>query len=150
MTVRISLKEFTLADMDAISAIEKVAFTIDAYSERTFADLFQKAGDTFLVAKTEQGIIGYIAASVVKQEGYIASVGVLPDYRRIGIGQMLVEGVKKRLIEKDVEAITLHVRNTNEPAIRFYLKLGFVIQATVPKYYSDSAAAFYMKLSLFK
>lgn len=60
-----------------------------------------------------------------KDVGYIGTVGVLPEYRRRGVAEALIEETLNYLAEEGVESATLFVENSNHNARRLYDKLGW-------------------------
>ena len=68
---------------------------------------------------------------------YIMVIGVLRDYRRLGLGSFLVQCLIKYLesMEEFCKAIYLHVLDSNESAIRFYETLNFKCLDYLPDYY---------------
>ena len=73
-------------------------------------------------------LVGYILS-----DGYdILSLAVDPLYRRQQWGTRLVHELQSGL-----PALRLQVRCSNEPAIRLYTQLGFVIQQELFSYYQN-------------
>ncbi len=60
-----------------------------------------------------------------KEIGYIGTVGVLPEYRRRGIAEALVEQTLAYLAEHGVRSATLFVENSNHNARHLYDRLGW-------------------------
>ena len=56
-------------------------------------------------------------------------MGVLPDYRRRGLGEALLRACIAKAKVKGITRIELEARADNLPAIRLYEKLGFVHEA---------------------
>lgn len=86
-------------------------------------------------------IIGFIVAE--KQENnlriHIKSIAVLPEYRRLGIGCLLINKMKSQ----PCLSITLIVSEKNEDAYRFYVKMGFKpIKKMVNYYHSLGKSGF--------
>lgn len=84
-----------------------------------------------LIAVTQQSIVGFLffIGNTKRKTRHTGEFGmsIHPDYRRIGLGQALVERLmewagKNTLIEK----LTLQVFSSNTPAIQLYQKMGFV------------------------
>lgn len=78
---------------------------------------------------------------------YIRTFGVLPKYRRLGIGCLMLDEVfdfckrEKEGNLKKIKLICLHVQVTNEDAISFYLKYGqFNVKSLIPNYYKGLQA----------
>lgn len=68
--------------------------------------------------------------------GAIQNVGILPNYRGLGLGRALVLQSLRGMYQSGLGRATLEVTATNEPAVRLYLALGFrrakVIYKAVP------------------
>jgi ribosomal-protein-alanine N-acetyltransferase len=143
----ISIRNARVDDMDQVYEIEKKCFK-DPYPKLLLITLYQLYPELFLVAEdTESGrIVGYVSG-IIRRDGYghIVSLCVDVDYRRRGIGGMLmkiVEDSMKRLF--GVCRFRLEVRVSNEPAIRLYISLGYRISSVLKKYYIDGEDAYLM------
>ena len=88
-------------------------------------------------------MIGFIAGDIRDHEkiSWIATIGVLPEYRGQGIGAQLLEACEKLL---PTAHIKLCVRANNETAIRMYRKFGYDIMGTWQRYYQDGEDALVM------
>ena len=104
--------------------MEKENFTMP-WSEQSFADSLKQEEALFLVAEEEGRGFGYIGIYLSFDEGEITNVSVDGVQRNRGIGNALVEQLKKEAKERKVERIFLEVRVSNEPAIHLYEKQGF-------------------------
>jgi ribosomal protein S18 acetylase RimI-like enzyme len=81
-------------------------------------------GAHFWVAKSDNGVIGFIRAERHKDRNRIRALNILPQYQKNGIGKKLMQKALSWLgDEKDV---ALNVVSYNINAIGFYEKLGFV------------------------
>ena len=82
--------------------------------------------------------------------GGINHIGVKQEYRKKGIGNLLIgELIKVCKSQSDpVEFITLEVRKSNDVAHRFYKRHSFEDITTKEKYYSDGEDAIYMVRSI--
>lgn len=65
------------------------------------------------------------AGEVANRDFGILSIAVSPDYRRLGIGSVLMENCERRAHELGVELLELTVHPSNAGAIRFYENLGW-------------------------
>ena len=91
---------------------------------------------SFIVAQGEDGtVLGYAGLHVAVDEGYIDNIAVREDYRRQGVGQALL-GAFMRFGQEKLAFLTLEVRPSNEPAIQFYMKHGFVQVGRRKNYYT--------------
>jgi streptothricin acetyltransferase len=78
---------------------------------------------------------------------------VMEDYRGRGIGRALMERVISKAVESKFRIIVLETQNTNVPAIRFYRRLGFTLEALDLSLYTNEdvesgEVAFFMKRRL--
>lgn len=67
---------------------------------------------------------------------YVMTLGVLPVYRRYGIGRRMLEKVIDA-VEKseDLDEIYLNMQVNNEEALGFYKNFGFDVVQRIPGYY---------------
>lgn len=92
----------------------------------------------YRVAVEDGKVLGYAGMWHVVTEGQITNVAVLPEHRRRGIGDRLMETMIALAQEREMIGITLEVRTTNEPAQRLYIKYGFRPEGIRKGYYQDT------------
>ena len=79
----------------------------------------------FFLAKAEGKTVGYGGMYTVLDEGYVTNIGVLPAWRRKGIGAKIVKQLIDFSVEKHLAFLSLEVRVSNTAAITLYEKFGF-------------------------
>jgi RimJ/RimL family protein N-acetyltransferase len=89
---------------------------------------------TILIAEEDNQLIGYLLAiggnaKRNKHSVYLV-IGVLSQYRGLGVGTQLFEQLEKWATEHDVHRLELTVVTRNEAGIRLYKKMGFDIEGT--------------------
>ena len=89
-----------------------------------------------LAMNTEDQIVGHIdlRSDVQKYTAHraILGMGVHRDYRKMGIGRLLIQSVTDwALKESTIERVDLWVLSNNLPALKLYQKLDFKIIAEV-------------------
>lgn len=78
------------------------------------------------VFKTENGYIGGCALFIREDgNGHLSHFNVAPEYRRQGIGSMLIDFAEEYFISKGVKIFGLNVMKNNADAIRLYESKGF-------------------------
>ena len=94
-------------------------------------------------AADQEKMVGFIAMDLRRsqQTAWIATLAVLPDYRKSGIGSSLIQICEE---EADLPKIRLSVRQSNQPAIQLYQKHGYQQIEVWKKYYKggDNALVF--------
>lgn len=79
----------------------------------------------FFLAKMEGKTVGYGGMYTVLDEGYVTNIGVLPEYRRQGIGAKIVKSLIDYSVEKSLSFLSLEVRVSNRAAISLYHSFEF-------------------------
>jgi ribosomal-protein-alanine N-acetyltransferase len=79
-----------------------------------------------LVATTEDGeMLGVNMLGLRKGRAWITRLGVLPNTRRHGVGQLLMESLIQKAEDLSIHFVMLEVIKNNAPAHQLFLKLGF-------------------------
>ncbi|GEO58741.1 GNAT family N-acetyltransferase [Companilactobacillus bobalius] len=132
----------TIKDLPTILRIERLGFTAEeAGTETQYRDRIEKLVDTFLVAKIDNQVVGFVVGPATKQpyvedwmyedtptnlasggHQIIFTIAIDPKYRGHSIGSKLLDAVEKDAIKHQRETISLTSLDRNIP---FYLKNGF-------------------------
>jgi ribosomal protein S18 acetylase RimI-like enzyme len=81
--------------------------------------------ELFLVGLLDDRIVGSVMAGYDGHRGWLYYLAVDPDYRRRGLGRLLVEEAQRRLLKMGCPKINLLVRSANTAVLDFYHHLGF-------------------------
>ena len=133
-----------LRDLNALRHVEKVCFPQDAWPILDLIGVLTFPNVVRLKAVVGTLMVGFIAGDIRHTENiaWIATLGVLPEYRGRGIGAMLLEECEARL---PLKTIRLCVRNSNDAAIRLYNRFGYAPISQWKNYYQDGEAALVME-----
>ncbi len=137
----------TWRDLNALRHLEQVCFPQDAWPLWDLIGILTLPNVVRLRAAIDGKMVGFIAGDFRPSENlaWIATVGVLPEYRRQGIGEALVLACEQRL---RVSEVRLSVRVSNLEAIRLYERLGYQKAGYWPAYYQDGEDALVMQKPL--
>ena len=119
-----------------IAEMEKLCFS-DPWSVNSITAELNNPLSLWIVAMDEDKLVGYVGSQSVMGWSDMMNLAVLPEYRRMGIGEALVEALTEKLKEKENTCLALEVRASNDPAIALYHKLGFVQVGRRPNYYRN-------------
>lgn len=72
-------------------------------------------------------------------QAQLVSMWTAPESRQRGAGRMLVDAVAAWAVMRDVQLLRLMVTSSNEPAMRFYDRLGFTRTGRMEPYPNDPA-----------
>ena len=84
----------------------------------------------------KKGIAGFILYTLVVGEGEILTVATAPQWRRYGIGEMLLKAALSHLSAERAEAMFLEVGDSNNAALSLYKKHGFQEVGKRENYYN--------------
>ena len=102
-------------------------------------DNFQSSfevGHHGLACKEGNEILGFLIFSSIKPEAHLLNIAVILSEQSKGIGSLLIKSMISQCMVMGIDHIFLEVRVSNEKAIDFYQKHGFVKDAIRDKYYS--------------
>ncbi|MBI5837136.1 MAG: ribosomal protein S18-alanine N-acetyltransferase [Candidatus Eisenbacteria bacterium] len=88
------------------------------------------------VARRDGLLAGYLVAWRVSVEVHLTNVGVVPEFRRQGVAQALLDDLLAEADRMRAEMITLEVRASNLAAIALYERNGFRRMGVRRRYYT--------------
>lgn len=140
----VTIESASLRDLGTLRTIEKICFPKDAWPLLDLVGVLTFPGVVRLKAVKDGQMVGFIAGDVrrVEQIAWIATVGVLPEYRGQGIGAALLRACEAQIA---LSRIRLCVRPSNQVAIELYERFGYVRIGEWSKYYQDGENALVME-----
>jgi ribosomal-protein-alanine N-acetyltransferase len=139
------IRNFKKDDLEQVNTLVSNEFA-RSYNPDFYLSLYSRWHDGFLIAQDKLGVIGMCASVIcAPKTARILLMTVRPDYRNKGIGAQLLSELVIRCIQLDLKALTLEVRISNKPGIRFYQKHGFTIKTIISNYYEDGEAGYLMR-----
>lgn len=137
-------------DVATVAAIERTIFTLPWSSNAFGYELRANPLSHYFVARTrtverrhdERGmdpsIVGYGGFWMMMDEAHVCTLGVHPDWRERGVGELLLSEMIVAAARLGASHLTLEVRVSNLPAQRLYEKYGFAPVGVRKAYYSDN------------
>jgi ribosomal-protein-alanine N-acetyltransferase len=152
------LRKFTPDDLQSVMQINRVCLP-ENYTDVFFIDLHQRFPETFIVAEEDGKIVGYVMCRIevglasfslggLIRKGHVVSIAVLPQGRRKGVAQALMNMTMDGMRYYKAKQCYLEVRVTNAAGVALYKKLGFDVSRTSNGYYSDGEDAYVMSKKL--
>ena len=83
-------------------------------------------------------ILGFAGMWILYDEAHITTIGIDPDHRGRGLGELLLVDLFEEAIRRRANWLTLEVRVSNTAAQELYRKYGFAVHGTRRRYYSDN------------
>lgn len=141
----ITIRHATLADVEAVAAIERAAFS-DPWSARSFREMVGRPDVVFEVAETQGGaegggggaraIAGYAILYLADADGDLANLATAAAARRKGVGRRLLRHSLETARGRGAHLVFLEVRESNQAARALYESEGFTGVGRRARYYA--------------
>lgn len=137
----------TLRDLRPLHRIEHACFPKDAWPLLDLVAVLSYPDVVRLKAVVDGQMVGFVAGDLRRSAGlgWIATIGVLPEYRRRGIARTLLRECETRM---NVSRLRLCVRTENLEAIQLYEQEGYQRTDVWMKYYNDGGDALVMEKTI--
>ena len=145
----IIIREMSANDLPEVIAIEDQCHAAPWTSNSFKYEITNKEAVLKVVELNEQ-VIGYVCVRTILDMTHLLNISVMPEFRRLGIGSMLLYGVLQTLRQlKPDQVITLEVRESNTAAKKLYRKFGFEVKGRRKGYFKKPEEdALIMKLDV--
>ena len=144
MEIPITIRQATLSDLKEILAIEEANFSSEeAVSRQSLEECIRKSAGTFLVARDENQLVGYVLGALVSRSYTqtsgnleIKRVAIHPDHRGQGLGTLLLAALKQVTVELDYQGILLQ---SPDELLSYFEMNGFVEEEVPEALYASSS-----------
>ena len=144
MEIPITIRQATLSDLDEMLAIEEANFSSEeALSRQSLEKSIRKTADTFLVARDENQLVGYILGAELSGTHTQTSVSleikrlaIHSDHRRQGLGTLLLASLKQMAVEGGVKCLRL----TCPDDLLSYFEMNDFVEEGVPENHYGSGS----------
>jgi ribosomal-protein-alanine N-acetyltransferase len=143
----IEVRRARTADVPAMSAIERESFP-DPWDPDILAQTITYFPTTVFVAIAANRVIGFIVGGLENTGeeiyGHICNLAITPDFRRHGIGRVLVAREEHQFVLELAAGVQLEVRESNQAAQAFYHRLRYREVFHIAGYYANGEDAIVM------
>ncbi|QQY80104.1 ribosomal-protein-alanine N-acetyltransferase [Keratinibaculum paraultunense] len=136
--MNVFVREMIESDIDRVLEIERESFSPPWSREAFLLELTKNILAKYIVVEVDGRVVGYGGIWLILDEGHITNIAVDKEYRGLGLGDKLLEGLIQLCIDRDIKVITLEVRKSNEVAKELYKKHGFKECGIRPGYYTNN------------
>jgi len=132
-----------LDDVSQALQIDKECFPLNKKPMAYKSDLLYNQMARYIVAYDDEAIdkgsiVGMIGFWFMAGEAHIMTIGVRENYRRQGIGQLILDAGIELAKQCNAFAVTLEVRRSNIEALSLYIKNGFTERGVRKNYYKET------------
>jgi ribosomal protein S18 acetylase RimI-like enzyme len=145
------IDQANLNDLGGMRTIEQACFPLDAWPLLELIGALSLPGLVRLKATIEGKMVGFAGGAIkrLKNEGWITTLAVLPEYRRLRIATALLDECERAMA---MPRVRLSVRKSNLGAQRLYLERGYSLVELWEKYYEggEDGLVFEKNIEIFK
>lgn len=138
-------------DVPQILEIEREAF-VEPWEEEVFFQTLEWCPRTSLVADVDGVVVGFLVGCLESTGestfGHISNLAVRSEFRKRGIGSLLVLRAEQQFLLEGAGAVLLEVRTSNTPGQSFYRTLKYSDVYRIHAYYSNGEDAIVMRKEL--
>lgn len=136
-----------LDDLDAIMRVENACFGNERFDLSVVRAFLARRDSFALIAVDDDLPVGAAMCTCSRgtSRGRIASVAVLDECRRRGVGSRLVKACEREFRRRGFTRFVLEVAVDNEAAVKTYVANGYRIRGTIKDYYSRGRSAYCME-----
>lgn len=138
MSSEVNIRKMTIEDVEQVFEIEKLSFTLPWTKDSFYYEMTTNENAYYVVAETEQGVVGYCGMWLVLDECHVTNIAIHPDERGKKLGERLMKAAIKTAKEQGAVLMTLEARVSNTVAQNLYRKLGFKNGGIRKRYYTDN------------
>jgi ribosomal-protein-alanine N-acetyltransferase len=136
----VKIREAVPEDVPQLFLLEQACFG-DPWSQKSLRDTLNEEHSFFAVAEEDGRIYGYLNTTYVLDEMNLNRICVLPEYRRSGVGSALMQQMFTCAQQRQIRALYLEVRESNENAQRVYRRFGFQVVGRRAGFYQNPTEA---------
>lgn len=147
--LNVDIRPMEERDLPAVMEIENLSFFAPWKKEDLLYEMNEnKLANIWVIELSSEGlakqVVGFSDYWQTFDSGTICQIAIHPGIRHHQLGSALMDEIINDCYVKRVRTITLEVRKSNQIAINFYKKHGFIETLVKPNYYSNGEDAIYM------
>jgi len=132
------IRPMTMGDIDAITEMEKLVFTLPWSYDSFRRELEENVAARYLVLEDQGQVVAYGGIWLVIDEAHVTNIAVHPQVQGRGYGERLMRALMRLASDTCMGLITLEVRRSNTAAQALYHKVGFQDVGYRKRYYQDN------------
>jgi len=107
--------------------MDHINFYIEEYLSAGAIEEQLKNGSDYYLFKVDKQFVAYLGMDYEENTVKLSKLYVLPEFRKVGIGQEAMEIVFESAKKRELNTVQLIVNRNNIHAIQYYKKWGFQI-----------------------
>ena len=140
------LRSYDPRDFAALYRLDQACYPPGiAYSKTTLRYFLSLRSAECLVALEEEKIAGFVLTEENAPLAHVITLDVAEKFRRRGIGSALLAESERNLALRGARHVLLETAADNEAGVAFWKQHGYVVAATLKRYYLGRLDAYEMR-----
>lgn len=140
MEIPITIRQATLSDLEEMLAIKEANPSLEeALSRQSLEESIRKTAGTFLVARDENQLLGYVlgeAQSIHSKWIEVKSLTIHPDHWGQGLGTLLLAALKQVTVDLNHQGILLQ---SPDELLSYFEMNGFVEEEVTESHFGSGS-----------
>jgi len=132
------IRKMAVEDLEQVVAIDQISFSLPWPPRSFYFEVTSNPASRCWVADLDGKIIAMLVAWFIVDEIHIATIATRPDFRKQGVGEDLLAHTLQFAQDEGALTSFLEVRESNESAMKMYVKFGYVETNRRKNYYADN------------
>jgi len=142
----VALRGYEDRDFSALFKLDQSCFAPGvSYSRTTLRYFLDLPSADCLVAADGKRIVGFVLSEENPPLAHIITLDVAATHRRQGIASALLADLEKNFAYRGIRSILLETAIDNEPAVAFWKRQGYRVEAILKRYYLARLDAYEMR-----
>jgi [ribosomal protein S18]-alanine N-acetyltransferase len=143
------LRPYRVSDFEILYQVDQLCYPPGiSYDHMDMAHYLGAPGAFCAVAEVGQTVAGFIITHRRRTVGYVVTIDVLENFRRMRIGTELLAAAEANAALHGVNRMDLETATNNHAAIAFWKRHGYREFGIVKDYYGQGLDAFEMQKNL--
>jgi ribosomal-protein-alanine N-acetyltransferase len=140
------LRSYGPKDFAALFRLDQACFPAGiSYSKTTLRYFLSLRAADCIVAADDGHIAGFILTEENPPLAHVITLDIEEKFRRRGIGSALLGESERNLALRGVRHVLLETAVSNEAGVAFWQRHGYVVKATLKRYYLGRLDAYEMR-----
>ena len=124
------------SDIESVHSIEKDCFS-NPWPLESFRYILSDQMTDCWVIKVNREVAGYLIGAMTNAGYLIANLAISGKFRQQGLASCLISFAEQNAKERRIFQFLLDVRESNQKAVKLYLKHGFIVIGKRKAYYTQ-------------
>lgn len=135
-------------ELSILAEVEREVFDELAWTEEMLRGELKNPFSVIMLLRGDAEILGHLLFRAIAEEAELLRLAIRPAFQRRGLGSILFREFLNLLRERGIKKIFLEVKVSNDKALGFYRRWGFIPLGVRHNYYKNGENALLLTFNL--